>query len=480
MNENPGGTPSPLNENPAPQPVAGPAPQPEQPVPPVAPVPPVEPATPAQPASVDMAAALGTTPAGATATVDSTTAPADQTAAGGEKKPATKKIALFAAIGLFVAAIVCAVIAVIVANPFKQDDRVPQAISKLLSGDAPKNIEAQGKIIVNTDSEDTNLRALTIDLDAKFATAYRTNTAEATVSALFADETELSFGAQEIMVADGDVYLNINSLSDSLSSDEAGGETVEAGEENCEADENGETNCEVVEVDVTTCDGDACEVVEGDAAGDTGYLGELIDYFGLVDDTWIRIPANIAEAPEDETGIFNNESQCLVNAISNLPNYSNSLTESYKANQFIEYSTENLGIAQVANNLYRLSFNEEKLTNFINEMTSSAFMNELLACTGDEATNTKVSVDDVKEVFSGFPTIYVEIDENYNFTRVVFEAKLEEQASEITADFNLTYPDVITINEPTEYIDLNEFLTELFGNLYDVTTDDTTEVIEDE
>ena len=97
----------------------------------------------------------------------------------------------------------------------------------------------------------------------------------------------------------------------------------------------------------------------------------------------------------------------------------------------------------------------------------------------------------ISSIFAGFPTVYVEVDDEYNFTRVYFKAttagsevvedcecvtapcdcgEVGPTSMTITADLNLTYPNKLEITEPDEYIDMSNLVNKLLTNIFSVKT----------
>ena len=109
---------------------------------------------------------------------------------------------------------------------------------------------------------------------------------------------------------------------------------------------------------------------------------------------------------------------------------------------------------------------------FVNSLGNNGFINELNACAGDSATNTAITSGTIKGIFENFPTMYVEVDENYNFTRVYFEAKNDTEtiSSTVKADINLSYPSELKVTEPTEYLNMSTLLSSVMTNFYNSNT----------
>ena len=147
--------------------------------------------------------------------------------------------------------------------------------------------------------------------------------------------------------------------------------------------------------------------------------------------------------------------------------YGEELTGVYQQYPFINYTTENLKISQKKDALYLLSLDAEKTASFINALRDSSFVKEISSCMGIKTTSGEdLTTEEAQEIIKDFPDLYVEIDNNDNFTRVYFAISQDENKITVTVDLSLAYPSQITINEPTEYIDVNEAMTKIMSELY--------------
>ena len=400
---------------------------------------------------------------------------ADATAEPKKKKSKTGLIV--AATILVLVAIGCAVAAILILNPFAKDDRVPMAIDKLLSGQVPSSIAVSGTISGSSDQVENGVNALDITLNGQFNTADGTNTASATVTAGFVDKTELTFDAEELTTKDSGMFLRFSGVGEALKNINSGFKVenfaTESPAENCVTSEDGTTNCvpveEVTDV-VTTCEGEACDALQQDSLNVLGNIGAIADVFNTIDEEWIRIPAE--NMSSSETSILNNPAQCLTTTMTKLPNYGGDIRSLYAANPFLEYSTENLAITARKDRLYRISINEKLFTNFVNAVKGNELANELLACVSGTATNDGLTTDEVKNMFESYPTVYVEVNDQYLFTRVVFDSSLKNGAT-VHADLNLSYPASTSVIEPEEYLEINEVMNRMLNDLYGISTDTT-------
>ena len=60
------------------------------------------------------------------------------------------------------------------------------------------------------------------------------------------------------------------------------------------------------------------------------------------------------------------------------------------------------------------------------------------------------------------PVIYVEVDNDYNFTRLAFDISDNEGATSLSTDLGFSYPTNVNVAEPTDYKDLTTVLEQLY------------------
>ena len=308
-----------------------------------------------------------------------------------------------------------AIAAILILRPFGNKDAVPTAISKLFSDGAPKYVQMAGSI-TTYDNNNKDSASLMVDFSSNINNITSENSVSAQINAALPAGESLSFTADEIHAASGNLYLKLNGVA---------------------------------------------EIVKK-------YNVPGIEVFDVVDNEWIQVPnsdfSNLKDIMPDNTIV-----SCLTGAAENLSKYGSSFAELYQKNPFIEYSTDNINIQKKNDTLYRLSFNADKLTAFINSMDNPGFANELLACTKSIATNDKVTISDLDTAIKSLPTIYAEINNNYDFTRVYMLASSNDGMSGAVADISFTYPSTLAeIKEPDLYIELGNFLNQLLSSFYNM------------
>lgn len=334
-----------------------------------------------------------------------------------------KKVLIIGAIVLLIIAIICgAAAAAIMLVGNNTGDRVSKAINKILDGEMPTIVSAQGTInsVANADTDSTAayqdfITSYNIDFNGTFDIAHSTNTVSAKVNAEISTGDKVSIGIDELENKDGEVFFKIRGL----------------------------------------------DTLEGNPL-----LAAFSAVTEAINDEWILVTGDFTENMEG-LDVFDNSSTCLINAFKTLPTYGKDIVKKYQAADFINYSTDKLEISKKKNPLYKLTFDSDKLTNFVNSLSNNGFVNELNACAGNTATNEDVALEMIENILKGMPAIYVEIDDNYNFTRVYFKvtAGEGENTTTTTADLSLSYPAKLDVEAPDDYIDMSTLVNNLLTSM---------------
>ena len=394
-----------------------------------------------------------------------------------------KKPLIIGAIILIMIAVICGAAAIaIFAFNSNGGDRVPKAIVKLLNGETSNIINVKGTITMDSNVDDVSdgssiITSYIIDFDGTFDAVSSVNKVSADINGEFISGKEATISVNELRDEAGDIFFKINGLKTLISDRPI--VTIDNSTD-CVGME-GMDSCVTTTTTTNTTTNTATNCVDGDPYTNCGPSEETTQtistldilslYSGLfeaVDNQWILVSGDFSEEMEG-LNIFGNSSACIVNAMSTLPEYSKNLASTYNANQFITYSTNNLGISKKKDELYRIGFDADKLASFINALSTKGFMNELNACTGNVATNSTVTSEMVEKVLANFPAVYVEIDNNNNFTRVYFKANttMNDAATTVVADLAISYPAKVEITAPESYVDMSTLLNNAMVNLLD-------------
>lgn len=331
----------------------------------------------------------------------------------GAEKPAqkkSKKPVIITAIVLILLAIGAAVAAILILNPFGTHDAVPAAISKLFTSGMPENVKMSGTVTTFDNNKDSVSPSIMMNFSTEINTKTGENIADATVNATLPGSAEtLAFNVNEIHTQGSDLYLKL---------------------------------------------------------GGVAALKDFSAVFETIDDEWIKIQDSEFSGVSSMVPT-NTDVTCLIDAAGKLGQYGNDFVAIYNANSFVEYSTADINIDRKSSPLYRLYFSPAKLAGFVNSLDGSGFANELMACAGETAVNEDVTEAEMIEVVKSIPTIYVEIDDKDNFTRVYLSVSSEDGLSGAVADISFEYPaSAVKIEEPEHYITLGEFLAQLLTDFF--------------
>ena len=131
----------------------------------------------------------------------------------------------------------------------------------------------------------------------------------------------------------------------------------------------------------------------------------------------------------------------------------------YKNNPFITSSAENIAISNKAYPVRRIMLDKSNFTSFVESAKDLTMVKDLLNCI--EQDSSSINTDSLIENISKLPTLYVEIDDQYQFTRLYFQ--YDNDDVKITTDLSLDYPSSPNISEPKQYTDFNTLLQKLSG-----------------
>ena len=241
---------------------------------------------------------------------------------------------------------------------------------------------------------------------------------------------------------------------------------------------------ETVEADGTTVV--ETETVNNESSGvvgaETSSLLSVFNMLNMVSGEWIRVPLNGSEislngdTTEGSLG-------CTVSLVSGVRNNSRTVANIYSTHPFVMTAADQkTTIASAGNPVYRAIVDANGFADFASELESSNVLNDWTTCMGDK--NASAAIESLVEAAGNLPEIYVEIDDDYNFTRLYFATEIwgeedccpdgaeclracnEELKETVTVDLNFTYPSSVDASEPTEYRDLSDVMQGSFSEMY--------------
>lgn len=355
-------------------------------------------------------------------------------------------------------------IALVLLNSEKPD-AVSQAFSKVMEGKAPTNMVVDGSI--NFAISDTKVPFENIKLDLKsegIATSF-INSSSAVMTATLRDGDDIKINLDEVYASSGDLYFKVDGIEGALKDLETVygilnlSQTEKLETSALETTTEGTTIEETTELDETTLE------VKVD---DTTFMETLIVLLGVVkpvDGEWLKLSMDELSTITQNTTNQSNLN-CFVDFVGNVGNNTNTLADTYRRNPFVQSTNEKLLVASKNNPIYKVVLNEENFNGFVKSTTDSVMAEQLFNCLG--YSNAEVDTGSIIEDLKQLPDLYVEVDNDLNFTRLYFVSEINNGDVEITTDLGFSYPTNINVAEPLEYKDFSEVISEIFKGIYSI------------
>ena len=448
MNENPGETPNPLN----PTPIASPTPaQPAEPVPTLS----QAPATPANPMDrpMEQAAPIEITPT---------------------KK---KKTGLIAGIIAVVAVLLIGGVAAALVLILNQPDPVTAAMNKIMSGNAPANVAIDGNINIAINDEFSPISNVNIDLKSSGITSSMINDSKATVKTKIRNVGEFEVEFDEVYAGNGDLYFKIDGATSALEDsgilyllNSSNQVDCSGGRVDC-LNEEASTNC-IGGVGTNCLSEDEYILDGGQSVLDEEtitYFASLLNMVEVIDGEWLKISVDQLNMVSDRV-VADSDISCITNLVSEVNTNSNSAAELYRKNPFVSSTNENVTLNSKNYPVYKVSVDSEKFANYVNSIQNADLSSNLYSCLGWE-NNVQIGADDVAEIVNTMPTVYAEVDDDNNFSRLYLVSNLNDGEGTMTIDLGFSYPANVNVSEPEEYKDFSEVLQEIMSSMFTIDTD---------
>lgn len=485
MNDNPGETPNPLNAGQGTASAPQPSPtQPTQPAQPTQTIQDVQPASPA-PATTPVADVDG---GPLVESLDPTGRPMQKAAEATEAPKKKKKVGLI--VGIVIAAVVLiggGVAAALIMMNMNKTDAVTAAMNKLMSGDGPENVVADGTIDILPNDANSPISRVSIALNSGIILGSNINTSSAVVTIVDSSDNNYSMEFNEVYAANGDLYLKLDGVTAALEDleklvasqsyplenpylleDCATDDTdcIELRDTKCAEDENGEMVCDVADITNVT-DVEGIDIDEDLMSDSALFDGDLLSVVETIDGEWIKISTEEMGLLTD--GLTSQSSfSCISNLVNDINKNSNSAIELYNKYPFYSSTNENLVVTSKNNPIYKLEIDADNFANFVNSINNSILSSDIYTCLNLD-DNVSITSEDVADIIKQLPEMYVEVDANYNFTRFYANTETEEGA-EVIMDFSFTYPSNINVSEPLEYVDFMDVMQEIMLSMFDLPT----------
>lgn len=410
MNENPEGTPNPLNPAPADEAKTDTAP--------------VEPAPAEAPAEAPAPAAE--------APADNAPAPVSEEPAGTVVEPAKKKkTGLIVLIVILVLAIIGgAVAAILILNPFGNGngggngggdkDAVSKAIVKLLSStEGPKKLGTKGTVEVTAGSASIPFKTIDATIDAGYDVETGKSSGDVTLDVAFSSTDAITVKVKEMLV-DKKLYLKA---------------TTDKEVDTDDVDEDDET---------------------------AQYSLMIASIINMLGGKWISMTLTDATSTLP-SGSTNQTAQCLIDAMKDSTSSKLDLGGLYQNNKFITSSTENLKISKKNDPLYKLGVDSEKAASFVNAVVDELGSSDAAKCI-DTTSSEEVTAEQISEIVKELPVVYVEVNSDNDFTRFYTNYTTSDESLGIKVDLTLNYNPTVEATAPSDSVKLEDLFKSMYQN----------------
>ena len=346
-------------------------------------------------------------------------------------------------------------------------DAVATAIEKLLT-EAPANVVANGSIEVALSSTDYPLAKAKIDVDSSIITSSAINTTTATLTITTDAGQDYALKINEIYADGGDFYIKLDDVTAFMEDSGLFGLPSSDTESDCASDE---TDC----LNATECEGadsdDTIQCTENTETESASVMqGMLLSIAEAVDGEWFKLSAD--EIAQYGATLSGDITSCMIELAGEFDKNSNSIAQLYNKYPFISADKDSKTITSKENPVYGIAIDNEKLVSFVNSIQNPDVANNLYNCMGWDGASD-IDVEGIAEATGQISKMQVEINDNYEFSRLYLEMELEESDTSLVVDLSLSYPDRISVSGPEEYTDLSTLIQDIMMNAFTTPTDET-------
>lgn len=390
-------------------------------------------------------------------------------------------ISIFLAVG-------CGVAAVLVLMNNKPDP-VAEAFNRIVDGKSPKNVSFNGDASIAITDNTLPIKEMTMTIQGQGDISTLLNSTSVSLDATTRNGGAFSLKIQEKYSANDDFYLKFeganNVLSDPYLMSSLTAQTTNcAGQADCPSGtaptgeaKPGETPAGTNPAEAkpegnnpSASTPSASTPETANAGGSNPFLRVLVETLQSVqsaDKEWVKVPANELSQVLPEAITEGQTVKCLSGFVKDLQGNSNSITKLYKENPFVMASKQASQVKSEQYQNYRVVVDNEKFSNFMYAAKEQPVVKNVTSCLGYDGK--VLDVEKILRDMLSWPEFYVEVDENYNFTRLFVVGNLQSKEfcgpdetcsdsiiGNTVLDLDFSYPSTIDVSEPTSYRDISE------------------------
>ena len=375
---------------------------------------------------------------------------------GDKKKSKGPIIAIIAIVAaLLVGGGVFAAVAMMSAS---QPDRIIlSAANNILNA---KSLSTNGTMeLTMKDAEASGIKSFKFESTEKMQD--QNTTGDFNFSVTLANDAEINLGVGSVVMSDGVFYFKIDGIKKAY---EDNVKELLMGEAQIYADTDTES------IDVSADSGMSTSPEQALASIDS-----IID---SIEGKWIRV--SIDEVLESElmeaAGLDNSTKQMISSAykcgfdkISNISQYSNEFADYYTQNPFI---VMNKG----QGDFYDLTYDEEKLANFINAMPKMKIVSDLASCANyslPSDTSLDVTASDLGSVKDSLGQISAKFDGLFDHRLTELKVYQDTEVGTVSSDITFNYSGNAPVSAPSDSTPVMDVVTDILMIIGDMPIDES-------
>lgn len=259
-------------------------------------------------------------------------------------------------------------------------------------------------------------------------------------------ERLMSADAPANIMLDGEAKINFKNSGDEISSVKISADA--------EAVLKTMINSAVVNLQANLRDGSSFEMKVSEIYAAKGDLYVKVENVSnWTEDGWLRIPLSEVDASLPDEIANSNMFGCATDLLNSGLNNGNTIARLYSQYPFIASTDQDISVTSERDPIYKVIVNDN-FEKFATEAQNTGALKSFSSCLGRE--NGLANANDLISAAQKLPEIFVEVNDNYNFTRAYFT--FENNEMELEVDLRFSYPTNVNVPEPLEYKDISEVL----------------------
>ncbi len=377
--------------------------------------------------------------------------------------PPVKKKKTGLIVGIIVAAVVIialivTLIVLLLSN--QKDESVSKAVQKYISGDTPTNLHLKADININTSTAGSPVKSLNLSIDSKSVQNSSINSTDGVVSFTTFENKDFDAQFHEVGSTDGSVYFKIDGFTDSVK--ESGIlnyaiPTAPSGPSDCVSEVEGDCSNGAT---VDTLSPGYNTALQPDYTTAIFSAASILELTENLDGKWFKLS-------QDDVGKITNDQNksdqllsCLTSLSSEYKQNANTVAGIYSKHPFISSTTEGVTLEKEEYPVHSVIVDPDNLTEFINASLNTNVGNSTRTCFGVARNANSIEAEAVAEFVNSLPEILVEVDEQFNFTRLYTIIRLSDDVTAY-AELHFDYPENVNVKEPEDYIDLRAAIEQI-------------------